>query len=203
MTILALWPTHVMVQDDFLPDGEHEKLKQFLLSEFARQNKYPLINFQHKNLPAELRPFSAMMHAAFHEYCIAAGLDLSQFDLDNFQVHSVPQYNRSMSNEHIMEPHHDLGEGGFTAIVYYVTFDETDSDEHFVGGELALYKELSSMEYPDGIMHIKPKENRLAMFPARIVHRVKPYFGNIPRMTVATLMKKERNYNQNMIIPVL
>lgn len=200
---MALWPTHVMVQDNLLSPEMHQALKEFLFSEFERQQSYPLINFQHKNLPPELQLFSAMMHAAFHEYCVAAGMDITQFDLDNFQVHSVPAYNRKMSNEHIMEPHHDIGEGGYTAIVYYVNFDETDSEDHFVGGELALYKELSSMEYPDGIVHVQPKENRMAMFPARIVHRVKPYFGNVPRMTIATLMKKERNYNQNKIIPVL
>ena len=203
MTTLALWPTHVMVQDDLMTDEMHNNLKEFLWSEFKRKNTYPLINFQHKNLPDELKPFTSLMLAAFHEYCSAASMDVTQFDLGNFQVHSVESYNRALSNEHIMEPHHDIGEGGYTAIVYYVNFDETDSEDHFVGGELALYKELSSMEYPDGIIHVKPREKRLAMFPARVVHRVKPYFGNTPRMTIATLMTKERNYNQNKQIPVL
>jgi hypothetical protein len=189
-----------MTQDDFLPREMHAQLREFLHLEFKRQNTYPLINFPHQNLPPELGAFSSMMLAAFHEYCAAASLDITQFELNNFQVHSVPKYSRQMSNEHIMEPHHDLGEGGYTAIVYYVDFDESDSDEHFVGGELALYSELSSMEYPTGIIHVQPKENRLAMFPARVVHRVKPYFGDKPRMTIATLMRKERNYNQNKTI---
>lgn len=201
MTILTLWPTHVMVQDDLLTTQMHADLKAYLFAEFKRRNSYPLISFPHNDLPPELKPFTSIMLAAFHEYCTAANMDITQFDLSNFQVHCVPEYNRQMANEHIMEPHHDLGEGGYTAIVYYVNFDETDSEEHYVGGELTLYKELSSMEYPDGIMHVQPKENRLAMFPARIVHRVKPYFGKIPRMTIATLMKKERSYNQNKIIP--
>ncbi len=201
MTTHAIWPTHVQVIDDLLPDDEHTKLKQFILNEYARQGTYPLINFNHKDLPSELTFFITMMMAAFTEYCIDSGMDVSQFILNNVQVHSLPKYNEQLHNEHIMEPHHDLGESGFTAIVYYIDLDT--NQDRFVGGHLALYKELSSMEYPDGIIHVQPKPNRLSMFPARLVHRVKPYFGAVDRLTIATLMKKEHSYNQNKTIQVI
>lgn len=203
MTILQLWPTSVLIKESLLPNNEHLKLREFIMKEFIRQGTFPLINFDHKRLPEELNIFNTFMNAAFHEYCLESGMDVEQFVLGNFQVHSVPKYNKKMSHEHIMEPHHDLGEGAYTAVVFYIDFDETETEEHFVGGELTLYKELSSMEYPDGIIHIQPKENKLAMFPARIVHRVKPYFGDKPRITIAALYNKEGSYVQNKIIKTL
>lgn len=200
MTIHTLWPTFVLAEENFLPDHEYVKIRDYISSEFKRQKTFPLINFDHVNIPQELRFFVTCMNTAFYNYCVEAKLPLEEFDLSNIQAHSIPKYNRQMSHEHIMEPHHDIGEGAYLAVVYYVEFDETESEEHFVGGELAIYRELSSMDYPDGIIHVKPRENKLAMFPARLVHRLKPYFGNKNRVTIACLYSKERNEVQNKII---
>lgn len=200
MTILKLWPTCVSIKENFLPAAEHLKLRTFVNDEFIRQGTHPLINWDHTNLPDRMSVFSTFMFAAFHEYCVESGLDIELFELGNIQCHSVPKYNKKMSHEHIMEPHHDLGEGAYVAMVYYVDFDEDETEEHFVGGELTLYNELSSMEYPEGIIHIQPKENKVSFFPARVVHRVKPYFGNKPRITIAALFNKEKSHVQNKVI---
>jgi Rps23 Pro-64 3,4-dihydroxylase Tpa1-like proline 4-hydroxylase len=200
MTIHTLWPTQVLVEENFLPTQEHEKIRNFMYSEFKRQGTFPLVNFDHVNVPDELKFFVTYMTMAFHTYCVEANLPLEEFDLTNIQAHSIPKYNKQLSHEHIMEPHHDIGEGAYLAVVYYVDFDENETDHHFVGGELAIYRELSSMDYPDGIVHVKPKENKIAMFPARLVHRLKPYFGDKPRITIACLYSKERNEVQNKTI---
>lgn len=200
MTILKLWPTCVLIKENLLDTEDIVQLRAYIMKEFELKGNRILINFDHSNMPKEFGVFKAYMMASFYEYCNEADLDPSQFDLGNVQCHSVPKYNKKMSHEHIMEPHHDLGEGAYVAMVYYLDFDENETEEHFVGGELTLYRELSSMDYPEGIVHIQPKENKLAMFPARIVHRIKPYFGDKPRITIATLFNRERSHNQDKTI---
>ena len=141
------------------------------------------------------------MLAAATTYTIADDNDPAMFELNNFQTHWVGRYNEQLANEHIMEPHHDMMEAGYYAMLYYVNVQHR-TDE-YVGGTLAIYKTTTSMDYPNGILHVTPRENRFVMFPAHLVHRIKPYFSDNPRITIATLMRKERNYNQNKIIPTL
>lgn len=202
MTIHTLWPTHIMIEDDFMPPEQHDAIKSYLYSEYKRRNQYPLLEFNHESLPVEFTAFAAMMNNACTSYALHCGEDPSMFELNNFQTHMIGSYNEKLANEHIMEPHHDMMEGGYYAILYYVDIDPPCSDP-YVGGTLTIYKTLTSMDYPSGIVHIDPKPNRFVIFPAHLVHRVKPYFGTTPRLTIATLMRKERSYNQNRIIPSL
>lgn len=202
MTIHTIWPTHIMVEDDFLTAEQHAQLKQYLYDQYEVQQKFPLLEFNHQDLPPQFLSFDQMMNAAAASYMQVSGDDIGMFELNNFQTHMIGAYNEKLANEHIMEPHHDMMEGGYYAILYYVDVDLPSSDP-YVGGTLTIYKTLTSMDYPSGIIHIEPKPNRFVMFPAHLVHRVKPYFGSTPRLTIATLLRKERSFNQNRTIPTL
>lgn len=201
MPIHTLWPTNILIEDNFLPSTEHLAIKKYLFDQYATRNQYPLLEFSHTNPPQELKLFTSMLLAHITTYILADGNDPAMFELNNFQTHSIGRYNEQLANEHIMEPHHDLAESGYYAMLYYVNVEERKDE--YVGGTLAIYKNVTSVEYPDGILHITPRENRLVIFPASLVHRVKPYFSDNPRMTIATLMRKERSHNQNQIIPTL
>lgn len=190
-----------MVEDDFLPPEHHEQVRQFLLEQYRIKQKFPLLEFNHGDLPQELRTITHMMSAASTQYIIEDGGDPDMFELNNFQTHWVGRYNESLAHEHIMEPHHDMMEAGYYAMLYYVNVEQSDTE--YVGGTLAIYKNASSMDYPDGIIHVTPKENRFVMFPAHLIHRIKPYFSDNPRLTIATLLRKERNHNQNKRIRTL
>ena len=201
MPIHTLWPTNILIENDFLPAAEHLAVKKYLFEQYATRKQDPLLEFSLDNPPPELKVFTAMMLGHMTEYIIADGNDPGMFELNNFHTHSIGRYNERLANEHIMEPHHDLAEAGYYAILYYVNVEERKDE--YVGGTLAIYKNTTSVEYPNGILHITPKENRFVMFPAHLVHRIKPYFSDNPRMTIATLIRKERSHNQNQIIPTL
>lgn len=202
MSFYSLWPTNIQIEDNFLPDSEFLKIKEFMYAEFKRQKKFPLINFDQDRLPPEVEVFKRCLLSVFEIYCQNGNENSSQFSLGNFQVHQVTKYNEALSHEHIMHTHHDQAEGGYYAITYYLNVADP-SDVEYLGGELAIYKNATSADYPDGIVYVKPKENRLVIFPAFLNHVVRPYFSDNPRMTIAILMNKSGNYNQNKRIRVL
>lgn len=202
MSFHSLWPTHIQIEDNFLPETEFLKLKSFMFSEFKKQNKFPLINFDQERLPQEVQIFNRSLFSVFELYCQQAKENSNQFSLGNFQVHQVTKYNEALSHEHIMHTHHDQAEGGYFAITYYLNVADLANGE-YLGGELAIYKNATSADYPDGIVYIKPKENRLVIFPAFLNHVVRPYFSDNPRMTIAILMNKSGSYNQNKKIKTL
>lgn len=201
MTIHTMWPTRVMVQDNLLPPAEHARVKEYLIDQYATQQKLPLLEFNHNDPPPQLKVATTLFLAAATEYILADNQDPAMFELNNFQTHSVGRYNERLANEHIMEPHHDMMEGGYYAMLYYVNVQHRVDE--YVGGTLAIYRNQTSMDYPDGILHVTPIENRFVMFPAHLVHRIKPYFSDNPRITIATLMRKERSHNQNQTIRTL
>lgn len=190
-----------MIEDSFLPADEHSRVKEYVMEQHRTRNKYPLCDYNHLNPPAELKTLTSMILASATQYIIADGQDPALFEMNHFQTHSVGRYNEQLADEYIMEPHHDLAEAGYYAMLYYVNVEERKDE--YVGGTLAIYKNTTSVEYPEGIIHVTPKENRFVMFPASLVHRIKPYFSDNPRVTIATLMRKERNYHQNLKIPTL
>lgn len=199
MTTHTLWQSNLLVKDNFLPEELFWQVQDYVYDEYHRQQKYPMLEFNHKDVPEELFAWKQLTYNAFFDYAAAAELSPDMFDWTNLQASWIEKYNAKYHNEHIMEPHHDLAEAGHTAIVYYVD-GELSTEEKFVGGELAIYKALTYAEYPEGIMHVRPVPNRLIMFPALLYHRVKPYFGDKPRVALAALLNKERGHNQNQII---
>lgn len=201
MTTHSFWPMHITVIDNFMTADEHTSIKQYVMEQHRLQNKYPLCDYDHTQPIPELAAVTSMMMAQSMSHMLIDGQDPALFDLSHFQTHSVDHYCEALSHEYVMEPHHDVAEGGYYAMLYYVNVDTTPNK--FVGGQLAIYKNQSSTDYPEGVLHVEPRENRFVMFPADLVHRIKPYFGSTPRVTIATLLRKERNYHQNKRIVTL
>lgn len=202
MTVHTLWQTNLLVLDNFLPKEYFHSVRDYVLAEYARQKKYPVLALEHKSVMLELAAWKHITDGAFVEYAERAGLEWEMFDWTNLQALWIDKYNEQYHNEHVMEPHNDLAEGGHVAIVYYLQ-SEVSTPEKFVGGELAIYKALTYAEYPEGIVHIAPIPNRLIMFPALLYHRIKPYFGDTPRVCLAALLNKERGHNQNRTIKTI
>ena len=202
MTIHTLWQTNLLVMDGFLPMECFHNVRNYVLEEYRRQQKYPMLELNHKTPAPELNVWKQFTDNAFLQYADRAGLSWNMFEWTNLQASWIETYNEKYHNEHILEPHHDLAEAGHVAIVYYIQA-ELSTPERFVGGDLAIYKALTYAEYPEGIVHVRPIPNRLIMFPALLYHRVKPYFGDTPRVALAALLNKERGHNQNQAIKTI
>jgi len=200
MTIHTLWQTNLLVLDNFLPHECYLDVHRFVHDQYRLKQTFPMLSFDHTNVPPELAVWKQFTDNAFLQYAASAGLNWEMFDWTNIQASWIEKYNEKYHNEHILEPHHDLAEAGHVAIVYYIDGNVSIPGEKFVGGDLAIYKALTYAEYPEGIVHVSPVPNRLIMFPALLYHRVKPYFGDIPRVALAALLNKERGHNQNQII---
>jgi hypothetical protein len=123
-----------------------------------------------------------MVQNQMYHYCAGREIDAERVNLCNFQLASLPPYDESMANENFYEPHDDIAERYWAVTIVYCTSEYTD--DNWVGGELAIYKNTTYLNYPQNIINIKPYRNRMVMFPGYYMHRIKPYFGKLPRQSL-------------------
>lgn len=174
---LELWSTNVTIIDDFVQDeGLVNTLKEEALipKTVEGQNK--------QRLSLAQMQVKAMVNTAVINYCIENDIEYSTLEFGNLQRGCLYKYDESMVSNHLYEPHHDMVEGAYITALYYV--DSAWSEDKWVGGELCLYKQLTFADYPENILNILPKPNRLIIFPGFVTHRVKPYFGDTPRTSL-------------------
>lgn len=175
--MINLWEVNLQIIDDFVEDTVlYNSLKQESIIEktVEGQNSKQLTDAQQSIL--------LMVKSAVINYCIESDIDYNSLVFTNLQKGCLYKYNETMVSNHLYEPHHDIAENAYVSAIYYIDSDWNESN--WVGGELTLYKHMTFVDYPDNIVNILPKQNRLIIFPGFITHRVKPYFGNKPRTSL-------------------
>jgi hypothetical protein len=174
---LSLWSTNITVLDDYVQDESLcNALKQesLIAKTVEGQNR--------KDLTIAQLEIKAMVSASVINYCLENEIDYNLLRFGNLQRGCLNKYDESMVSNHLYEPHHDIAEGAYVTAIYYVDSDWTE--DKWVGGELTVYKHMSFVDYPENIVNILPKPNRLIIFPGFVTHRVKPYFGDKPRTSL-------------------
>jgi hypothetical protein len=174
---LSIWSTNITVIDDFVLDEN-------LIATLKQESLIPkTVEGQNKqSLSLAQMQIKAMVNTAVINYCIENEIEYSNLEFGNLQRGCLNKYDESMVSNHLYEPHHDMVEGAYVTALYYV--DSDWSEDRWVGGELTLYKQLTFADYPENIINILPKPNRLIIFPGFVTHRVKPYFGDKPRTSL-------------------
>lgn len=174
---LNLWSSNITVLDDYIQD---EALRESLRQESLISKTVQGQNTD--NLTPSQEQIASIVKTSVVNYCIENDIDYNSLEFGNLQRGCLYKYDESMVSNHLYEPHHDMVEGAFVTALYYV--DSSWSEEKWVGGELTLYKHLTFADYPENIVNILPKPNRLIIFPGFLTHRVKPYFGDKPRTSL-------------------
>ena len=167
----------IWIFDEFIKDDE------LILSLKNEKHINSTIEGQdHFNLSAPQKMLKDLTSKMILNYCIENDIEYNQLHFNNFQKGRLLKYDQTIVDSHLYEPHHDMAECGYLTAIYYV--DSSFNETEWVGGELAIYEKLSFVDYPANTVNILPKSNRLVIFPGFLVHRVKPYFGEIPRTSV-------------------
>lgn len=182
--MLSLWSVNIQVIDNFVEDANlYEALKQesIINKTVQGQNTFGLTDAQ--------QTISSMVNSALINYCLETNIDYNTLEMTNLQKGCLYKYDEKMVSNHLYEPHHDIAENAFVSAIYYI--DSGWSEDKWVGGELTLYKHMTFVDYPENIVNILPKQNRLIIFPGFITHRVKPYFGDKPRTSLVFGWKVE------------
>jgi hypothetical protein len=175
--IYNLWTTSIEVFDDFITNQsviQQLQKESFINTTILGQNTFGLTD-------AQMQLYKAVSMVVMN-YCVNNNIDYSNLKFGNLQKGCLHKYDESMVSNHLYEPHNDMVEGSFITAIYYV--DSAYEDGNWCGGELTLYKHLTFADYPQNIINILPKLNRLIIFPGFTTHRVKPYFGNKPRTSL-------------------
>lgn len=171
---MSLWNINAKVVDDCFNESQHTLLKDYITQSRSQSVEDFTRNFQ---------PHMALINSIVCTYCMDNDIDPDTVELSNILHTCLPAYDQSQVAEHLYEPHHDMVEQSLITVIYYVDSDYTEHGA-WVGGELALYKNLTFAEYPANTVNILPKSNRLVLFPGFVTHRVKPYFGKNPRRSI-------------------
>jgi hypothetical protein len=172
-----LWSTNVTVLDNYVQSEvlrEHLRVESFIDKTVQGQNKEKLTF-------AQLELMS-MVKTSIVNYCIENDIEYNLLKFCNLQRGCLNKYDESMVSNHLYEPHHDIAEGAYITALYYI--DSSYEEGKWCGGELTIYKHMSFVDYPENIINILPKQNRLIIFPGFLNHRVKPYFGDKPRTSL-------------------
>ena len=172
-----LWKTSLYVLDNFLSDTEvihNLKQEAFINTTVQGQNEY--------NLTESQTVLFEQVRQIIITYCIENDIDYNFLKFQNLQKGCLYKYDQSMVHNHLYEPHHDMVEQSYITAIYYI--DSAYQEDKWVGGELAIYKELTFANYPNNTINVLPKQNRLIVFPGFLHHRVKPYFGETPRTSM-------------------
>ena len=172
-----LWASNIQVIDNFVEDYTlYNTLKEeSLISKTVEgQSKNDLTNAQ--------KEIYSMTSAAVINYCVECQIDYNSLRFANLQKGFLYKYDESMVSNHLYEPHHDIAEQSYVTAIYYI--DSSYKEKEWCGGELTIYKHLTFVDYPENIINILPKPNRLIIFPGFLTHRVKPYFGDKPRSSL-------------------
>ena len=174
---LNLWSSNITIIDNFVQD---ESLIQILKDE-SLINK--TVQGQNKEgLSSAQIQIKQMVSTSVINYCAVNEIEYNLLKFGNLQRGCLTKYDESMVSNHLYEPHHDIAEGAYITALYQV--DSAYEEGKWCGGELTIYKHMSFVDYPENIVNILPKPNRLIIFPGFLTHRVKPYFGDKPRTSL-------------------
>lgn len=188
-----LWTSRVEVIDDFIDDEsiiQQLKKESIISSVISGQD--------HENMTYAQQQVMTRTKMAVMNYCVESGIDYNILSLNDLQKGCLYPYDENMVANHLYEPHHDIAEGGYVTAIYYI--DSAWTENKWVGGELCIYKHLTFADYPENTINISPKQNRLIIFPGFLVHRVKPYFGDIPRTSLVMGWRVDEPSNKTVLI---
>lgn len=193
MKTLNLWTSNIQVIDNFIEDQalySSIKNEQSISNTVEGQNKNKLTDAQSQ--------VHHMVTLAVINYCAENHIDFNLLNFGNLQRGCLRKYDESMVSNHLYEPHHDIAEAAYITAIYYI--DSSYKEDGWCGGELTIYKHLTFVDYPQNIVNILPKQNRLIIFPGFLTHRVKPYFGDVPRTSLVFGWKADNTSGEALTI---
>lgn len=171
------WTTQIQIFDNFIEDKNiYEQLKEESVINRTVDGQ------DNHNLTIAQQNIFDMVNPVVINYCLENNIDYKTLKFNNLQKGCLHKYDESMVTTHLYEPHHDMVENSYITALYYI--NSSYSEDEWVGGELAIYKHLTFADYPENTINILPKPNRLIIFPGFLVHRIKPYFGDLPRTSL-------------------
>lgn len=178
-----VWNYPVGVYDDLFKPNEFadiiEKLDQTHL-----ERKKAIDSFDYFNVPDWIQPLTNKMQIIFDMFCQEANIK-NIYSPNFYQTQRTEHYGRHNAFYGNWEPHNDIYERANWSVSFYPRVDtESVLPDGYVGGELALMDRLDYSCYPDSVQLVGVKSYRVIIFSPLKVHRIRPYFGKTPRLSI-------------------
>jgi Rps23 Pro-64 3,4-dihydroxylase Tpa1-like proline 4-hydroxylase len=141
-------------------------------------------SFDPAAVPQWFEPLANKMKAIFETFCSEVNIE-NIYQPNFYQTQRTRAYAEDNAFLGNWEPHNDIYERANWSVTYYARVDtESILPDGYVGGELAIHDALHYANYPDCIQLVKAKANRIVIFSPLLVHRIRPYFGKTPRLSI-------------------
>lgn len=179
-----VWNYPVGIYDNVLDLTEFSDAIQQLDQQHVTKNMF-YDSFEHKSLPNWLAPLGQRLCAVFETFCKESGIE-NQYEPIFYQTLRTEHYGRHTAFNGSWEPHNDIYERANWSVTYYLSVDdESVLPDGYIGGELSLMDRLDYATYPDSVQLINLHQNRIVIFSPLKTHRIRPYFGKKPRLSIS------------------
>lgn len=182
--IHKIWTYPVGIYDNVLDLRSFDSIAEKIDQGHIAKNTYH-DSFEHNSQPDWLKPLSDHLCMIFADFCEHAGID-NHYDPIFYQTLRTEPYGRNNAFAGNWEPHNDIYERANWSVTYYLRVDqESILPDGYVGGELSLMDRLDYATYPESVQLVNLHENRVVIFSPLKPHRIRPYFGKTPRLSIS------------------
>jgi Rps23 Pro-64 3,4-dihydroxylase Tpa1-like proline 4-hydroxylase len=190
--IHKLFPNIIGIYDNVMADGEFKDLIDKLDSQHITRDKI-VDSFDYDSVPEWIQPLTLKMKAIFDTFCVEAGID-NIYEPNFYQTQRTQHYRGSNAFQGNWEPHNDIYERANWSVTYYARVDtESVLPDGYIGGELSLMDRLDYSNYPDSVQLVAAKTNRIVIFSPLTTHRIRPYFGKTPRLSITQHLGRDNS----------
>jgi hypothetical protein len=187
-----VFPNPVGIYDNVMAPGEFDDIINQLDRQHIDRDKI-IDGFDADAVPQWIEPLANKMKAIFSTFCVEVGIE-NIYEPNFYQTQRTQNYKGSNAFQGNWEPHNDIYERANWSVTYYSRVDtESVLSDGYVGGELAIHDALHYANYPDCVQLIAAKTNRIVIFSPLKVHRIRPYFGKTPRLSITQHLGRDNS----------
>jgi len=203
MNFYKLWAYPIYTCENVLLDTERQQVADYVLHRFKDLDDDKIVNVhvavdgELDKIPSDLKLLYYALYVKFSQYVFECGNPLEEYFLHRIAMNKTRAFVPGRDEGVIYELHADDSVNDITC-VYYAQIDTVHANGGSAGGDLRIYNRAvldTTDDTREAYVTCKPVDNKAVMFPGSLIHEVRPYFGERPRVS---LNYKFRRYRRNI-----
>lgn len=179
-----IWDYPIGIYNDALDPAEVADIAERLDQEHITNGTY-WGSFEQHSIPEWIKPLTNRLESYFHIFCKEVG-DTTEYAPLFYQTLRNEAYGKKNAYAGGWEPHNDIYERAVWSVTYYLRVDDKSIlPDGYIGGELSINDRFDYATFPKNIQLVECKQNRLVIFSPVKTHRIRPYFGATPRLSIS------------------
>lgn len=179
-----IWNYPIGIYDDVFDPAEVATIAEQLDQHHANAGTYHT-SFEAHRVPEWITPLTTQLTTYFKIFLQEID-EADEYSPIFYQTLRNEHYSRNNALAGSWEPHNDIYERALWSVAYYLRVDSHSVlPDGYVGGELSINDRFDYASFPKNVQLIECKQNRLVIFSPVKTHRIRPYFGVVPRLSIS------------------